>query len=253
MDPQSTCVVFVCDKAYLHKFKNTLHCLRKNGKYTGDITLIVGNDLKSQEKELSEEHNVNVKYFPNFSFNENFENHFICLNRPGMWINKKFQYHKFHMFDMYFKKWETILYIDCGVNILRPIAPILESCENNVFHAHNDAYPTMLGQWKLSCQFDHTKSPVYANMLEDFDLNVDYPQTTVCMFKSSIITDGLVQKIYDLSLKYPISRTNDQGIIALYFVSIAKIWKQIKLEDEVQFFYDYKRRSSSKPYIMHKI
>ena len=51
-----------------------------------------------------------------------------------------------------------------------------------------------------------------------------------------------------------ISKTNDQGIIAIYFTNIKPIWEQIQIEDESAWFYDYELRSNkrNKPHIMLK-
>ena len=246
------CVVFVCNNKYLNKFKNTLQLLRTNGQYEGDVLLVIGNDLKEQENEIKKNYNIQVKYFPDIIFDEDFMKNFNSLNRPGHWKSKIFQYHKFYLFDVYFKQWDYIFYLDCGINILRPIQPILDSKKKYNLLAHNDAYPTQLGKWKLSLQFDKTK-PLFKNLCEKYDLNKDYFQTTILLFDTNIIHEKLFENIYNLACKYPISRTNDQGIIALYFINVENKWEQIKIQDEEQYYYDYIKRSGNKPYIMHKI
>ena len=40
------CAVFVCDIPYFNKFIDTCSQLITNGKYSGDICLVVGDDLK---------------------------------------------------------------------------------------------------------------------------------------------------------------------------------------------------------------
>jgi hypothetical protein len=117
----------------------------------------------------------------------------------------------------------------------------LQTAAPNTLLAHSDAYPTY--QWKLSCQF-----------LEDthFHLDIDYFQSTIMLFDTSIIEDDTFQQLYELTEKYPISTTNDQGILNLYFNCIKKKWKQIVLQDETTYYYDFCVRNSDKPYIMTK-
>ena len=43
----NTCVVFLCDKPYFHKFIYTCNQLLSNGNYKGNICLVIGNDLKN--------------------------------------------------------------------------------------------------------------------------------------------------------------------------------------------------------------
>ena len=248
----SLCVVFVCNSKYLNKFKNTLQSLRKNGEYNGEVLLIIGNDLKEKENEIKETYNVEVKYFPDIDFDKEFININSNINSDGRNKSKSFQWHKMYLFDVYLKKWDYIFYIDCGINISRPIQPILDSKKKDKLLAHNDAYPTMLGKWKLKNQFDQ-KHHLFKSLSEEFETDIDYFQTTILYYDTNIIQDKLFNNLYELACKYPISRTNEQGIMALYFINIENIWEQIQIQDDIQYYYDYMKRSNDKPYIMHKI
>ena len=84
-------------------------------------------------------------------------------------------------------------------------------------------------------------------------MEIDYFQTTILYYDTSIIYDRLYNNLYELACKYPISRTNEQGIMALYFINIENRWEQIQIQDDIQYYYDYMKRSNNKPYIMHKI
>lgn len=72
------------------------------------------------------------------------------------------------------------------------------------------------------------------------------------LYDTNIINDNTFTDIYNLLLKYPISITNDQGIIALYFTQIYPCWQQIqrKINDDL-YTYDYVR-CIEKKYIMVK-
>ena len=105
--------------------------------------------MKEKENEIKETYNVEVKYFPDIVFDNNFKEINNNINSDGRNKSKSFQWHKMYLFDVYLKKWNYIFYIDCGINILRPIQPILDSKKKDKLLAHNDAYPTMLGKWKL--------------------------------------------------------------------------------------------------------
>tara|TARA_B100000424_G_scaffold130261_1_gene98714 strand:- start:1054 stop:1818 length:765 start_codon:yes stop_codon:yes gene_type:complete len=247
------CVVFVCNKKYLPKFTDTINMLKTAGKYKGDITLIIGADLKDQKTDLETKYNIEVVYFPEFTFDEDFMNSFYSLTRPGIWKNKIFQYHKFHLFNSYFKKWDYILYLDCGIKILRPIQPLLDLQKANILLARNDPWGPFINKWSLGTQFDETH-PKFNELNSKYNLfNIkNYFNTSCMLFDTNIIQENTCKNLYDLSIKYPLAITNDQAIVALYFICIDEKWEELSVEDDEQYFYDYKPRNRKKPYIMHK-
>jgi len=46
---KNVCAVFLCDKTYFYKFIYTCNQLITNGKYNGNICLVVGDDLQNSE------------------------------------------------------------------------------------------------------------------------------------------------------------------------------------------------------------
>jgi hypothetical protein len=74
------------------------------------------------------------------------------------------------------------------------------------------------------------------------------------LYDTSIIDNNTFSDLVGLAEECKISKTNDQGIIALYFTNIKPIWEQIQLEDENTWYYDYLLRSNktNKPHIMLK-
>ena len=243
----SFCVAFVCNFRYLDKFFETCKTLIDVGEYDGPIVLIVGNDINvdalNKHPFLKKNKQIMVKYFPDVTFSKEVSTKIDNTNRQcGKFGYKLFQYHKYHLFTPFFKHWRYVFYIDCGAKIYNNIAPILQTVEPNTLLAHSDAYPTY--QWKLRCQFLEIDTK--------FDLNIDYFQSTIMLFDTSIIEDNTFQQLYELTEKYPVSTTNDQGILNLYFNCIQKKWKQIALGDENTYYYDFCVRNSDKPYVMTK-
>jgi hypothetical protein len=218
------------------------------GEYHGDICLIIGDDLVGDPvlDSLFFKERVTVKYFPDLSFSERF----LEINRTLPNFDKLFQYHKFYLFDTYFKRWKTVLYIDCGMTIFAPIQPFFKIAQPYKLLAHSDAYPTHV--WKLKDQFNKNFDSIYSEMLSRFDLNIDYFQTTMLLFDTRIIHDEMFQKIYSLALEYPITNSNDQGILALYFTNIEPLWEQIVFRYRSEYLYDYFKRKKKEKYIMVK-
>lgn len=132
------CIVFVCNKGYIQKILNTYKMLKNKGKYQGDVCLIIGNDLINNDLINNIKHNIIIRYYPNINFSNHFIQHQKNLSRPSHWFGKRFQYHKFYLFDVFFKQWSYICYIDCGMIINEDINLILEEKRKNKLIANRD-------------------------------------------------------------------------------------------------------------------
>jgi hypothetical protein len=240
------CIVFVCNKKYYNKFLYTYNKLITVGKYKDDVTLVIGDDLEESDIKIK---NINVVKFKDIKFNDKFYNINNTIQSDGRNISKKFQWHKLHLFNTYFKKWKYIFYLDCGMKIYNDITPMLSEFKDNKVVAHSDSFPSY--NWKLYGQFD-TSHSLYEDISKKFNMNINYFQTTILLYDTSIITDTLFDDLYKLSLQYPISKTNEQGIMALYFTN-KNIWEQIKIKNEKTYYYDYLKRNKKDKYIMTKI
>ncbi len=252
--PTPVCAVFVCNQRYLPSFVKTCSQLIEIGKYTGDICLIIGQDLKDTiyEDPFIQNNYIRIQYFPEIQFSDEFIESITHLNRKPSWNEKLFQFHKFYLFHTFFKQWNYVLYMDCGVSILDDVAPVVAAKEPNTLLAHSDAYPTF--EWKMGCQFDETQTKYFDMLSSTFDLNRDYFQSTFMLFDTNIIKDSTFSDIVNLAEKYPISKTNDQGILCLYFIYIEPVWKQLPIKDAEsnRYLYDYLRRDPDYQYVMLK-
>ncbi len=247
------CCVFVCNKAYFNKFIYTCNLLVTNGNYKGDICLLISNDLRDDpllSNDMIIKYNIKVVHFPELNVNQEFMDIQRNLKRGDHWFGKLFQYHKLYLFHSFFKQWNYIFYMDCGITIFSDITSILNEATPNILLAHSDAYPTY--EWKLSIQFDQTQTDIFNKLKSQFNLEIDYFQTTIMLYDTNIIEYDTFHKLYDLMLQYPISNTNDQGIISLYFTCIKPFYKQLRIKNDNIYFYDYLSRDHSFHYIMLK-
>jgi hypothetical protein len=179
------------------------------------------------------------------------------MDRASHWPQKLFQYHKFNLFDWYFKRYDYIFYLDCGITIYSDVTPILNERKPNTLLAHSDAYPSY--ENKLDFQFE--KNNVFWDDLSTkYNLNIDYFQTTMMLYDTQLIESEWVKSnvqntseiLYQLLEKYPISITNDQGIIALYFTTIKPAFEQLRIHNDTHYFYDYISRKREHKYILLK-
>jgi hypothetical protein len=247
------CVVFLCNKPYFNKFIYTCNQLLTSGNYKGNICLVIGDDLNNHDllqNDIIVKNNIIIKYFPNIVFPSGFLDVQSNIIRPSHWFGKIFQYHKLHLFNTFFKQWEYIFYLDCGITIFSDISPIIQEIKKNTLLAHSDAYPKY--EWKLRDQFDNNSNIYYTKLNHIYNLNIDYFQTTVMLYDTSIIQETTYEELLNLLVEFPISITNDQGIIALYFTNIKPFFEQIKTNNNETFFYDYMSRNPKYKYIMLK-
>ena len=247
------CTVLLTNDAYFNKMLHTLQGIL-NFEYNTDIVVVIGDDLKDSDK-LNHptiiQNNVIIKYFSDIKFSEEFDSKFHTLKRTSNWVQRKFQYHKFNIFNTFFKQWKFIFYIDSGATVLNSIDIMFNAKRSGKFCAHSDAYPN--NPWFLKRQFDDSVS-FFSEMYDLYNLEIDYPQTTVMLFDTELINEHTFNELYSLAERWPISLTNDQGIIALYFASIKNTWEQIQLGDEKYWYYDFSIRDNKldKPHIVVK-
>ncbi len=246
------CCVFICNKNYFDKFIYTCNLLVTKGNYKGDICLVIGDDLQNDPllySDLIIKHNIKIIHFPNITFDSSFIETQQNLKRADHWFGKLFQYHKLHLFNIFFKNWNYIFYIDCGITIFSDITPILNEATPNTLLAHSDSYPHY--EWKLSIQFNQLHE-LFPKLQSQYNLEIDYFQTTIMLFDTNLIENNTFNNLYQLTLEYPISNTNDQGIISLYFTCIKPFYKQLRIKNDNIYFYDYLSRDHSFHYIMLK-
>lgn len=238
------CVILVFNKKFVDKSHETIKQIREVGKYNGDIVCIISDDLKDNIDLLYRDENIIIKHFKEINktkVGEIFSKTPITSDMQGLY--KPIQWHKFNCFNTYFRdNYKKCLYLDTGMSILKPLDKIIDlDCEGK-FLAHSDAYPTY--EWKLSIQFDNKVFPnEYDKLINAYNLETNYFQSTMFMFDTKIIEDDTYDKLIELSDEYPNSKTNDQGIMNLYFLCIRNIWEQIKIKDDETFYYDFSERN----------
>ena len=137
------------------------------------------------------------------------------------------------------------------MTIFSDISPIINEVTENTLLAHSDAYPNY--EWKLHIQFDKTNTDFFTKLNNTYNLNIDYFQTAMMLYDTKIIQNNTYDNLLKLSIEYPISRTNEQGIMALYFTNIQPLFKQINIHNEHIYFYDYLSRNKNNKYIMLKM
>ena len=245
-------IAVVADFKFLNKnFKSFKDSLLNKGNFQGEILIIT--DYFNPTflfPSIIFDTKVKVKRFKRIKFSEKAQKSFKNLNtnnQPNRHINKPFQWHKINLFTTKLKHWSHIFYMDINMQIHHDINEILQNKPNKSLQARADGYPNF--QWTLSTQFD--KSSEKFNMLsEKFDLEIDdYFQTGIMFFDTSIINQHTKKEIINLAEEYPISITNEQGILNLYFIFIKNLYEDLPVYTSDGLVYYYWLVEDQKIYI----
>jgi hypothetical protein len=245
------CLTTFCNKNFLSRTEQTIAELRTKGQYSDKIILMVGDDLKHYTLNDS---NVIVKYFPTIDRSSVLQRLNGISTSDGRDFNKPFQWHKIYTFHPFFKEWDSCMLIDGGMRIYNPIWPMIHLDCSKRFLAHCDGYPTY--EWKLSCQFESNRfADLYNDLSTNYNLDIDYFQTGMYYFDTSIFEDNMIERLLDLGNTYINTRTNEQAIMNLIINCEKKLWSQIQLKDDNIHYYDCMERNGlhCSNYIMLKM
>ena len=244
MDPNDTkkVIAVVSNFKFLkNNFNNLYNQLRGKGNYQGEILIITSKFTPCfLIKSIRKKNRINVLRFNRIKFDKKTEyelDNLETFSDPNRNITKKFQWHKLHLFDKLIKNWDYVFYLDINMNIHYDINHILMLTPNNCLMARSDTYPNY--DRDLKTQFDQLHT-LYDELEKKYDLSVsDYFQTGVMYFDTRIINDRTKNEIINLVNKYPITKSNEQGILNLYFYLEKKIYKELpsKINGYTTYFY----------------
>jgi len=243
-------IVLLANKEYIKYFDQIYNDLRLVGKFDGDIILLTDTQTNCKKITKIGDKNLIIKRFEKIKFPR------ITLRQLnkiqyGRNKEKSFQWHKFYLFDKYFKNWDYIFYLDINMKIKNDINPLLEKNSQNTLFAPFDGYPDL--DWKLRSQFDENNTLI--NELENsYDLeNPKYFQTGILFFDTNIINDDSFDNLIRLTNRFPISKNNEQGIMNLYFLYDIPVFKRLPQSIGNSLTYSYWDPGHNQVMIIKKI
>ena len=223
-------------KFLLKHFNKFFKNITLEGNYSGDILVITTYFAPTFLLfKITASPNVQVLRFKKIKFKKETNiklSNLETRGRPNRHLTKNFQWHKLHIFNKKLKQWNYIFYIDLNMYIHHDINPILKKRPTGKVYARSDGYPEFTK--KLKSQFDETKKE-FADMKKIFDIDKkDYIQTGVLYFDTKLIDSNLLTDCIELVNKFPITLTNEQGILNLYFME-----KKVQVLELPLMFGDY--------------
>ena len=235
-----TAVCLVANFKYLYKnFPRMYKQIRNVGKYNGEILVITSLVCPTfLIKFLRKSNNVSILRFKKIKFDKKTESKLSNLNLgSNRHVHKNFQWQKLYLFDKKIKDWNYVFYLDINMHIHHDIRPILDIKPINELLARADGYPNY--EWKLSSQFDTTDIN-YSTLSETYNMEINnYFQTGVMYFDTKIINEQTFTEIIKLVINYPLTITNEQGILNLYFIFVKNNYRQLveKVNEKISYFY----------------
>lgn len=235
-------IALVANFKFLRKhFNRLLMEIRNYGKFDGEVIVITSIFCPTfLIKYLDKKNNVKVIRFKKIKFSKQTEYSLDNLETyldPNRNKTKKFQWHKLHLFDEKLKNWDSILYLDINMHIHFDLMPILDINVKDKFLARADSYPKY--DKDLSTQFDNTNF-LFLNLNDKYDLSIKhYFQTGVMLYDTELIDLNTKQNIINIVEEFPISTTNEQGILNLFFIHHLNKYEELPsyIEDYRTYFY----------------
>ena len=225
-------IAVVGDFKYLRKhLLSFVSEVRNIGKYKGDIIVITSFFTPIIFFQFFlRDRNIKIFRFRKIKFSKNTNkelNNIKMPGKPNRHRTKKFQWHKFHLFDQKLKNWDKIFYIDINMRIHFDIEPILKLNPENKLFARADSYPDY--DRDLSSQF-FKESNYYKKLNKNYNLSIkDYFQTGLMFYDTEIIKSDTKDNLIKLSEEFPLSCTNEQGIMNLHFGFVENNYQELDI------------------------
>ena len=237
-------VCVAANPKYIYKYLNSfIKNLRTEGNYDGPLVVIT-NLFASRFlfKIMFKNNDKNITFlkFKKTKFNKIAESKLENLktgSQPNRHITKRFQWEKLNLFDPKLKNWDYIFYLDINMVIHFDINPIFSKLPDKKLFAKADRYPNY--DKTLASQFDQTK-PDFETLGKEFDLSSEkYFQTGVLYFDTNLIEKNTKYDLVKLTNRFPITLTNEQAIMNLYFANILNCYEELPEESEgiISYFY----------------
>ena len=147
-------------------------------------------------------------------------------------VDKLIQYSKWRVFDPFFHRWSSLLYLDAGTHVFHPIGPLFRIPHKDKFIAPDDRFPFDNPNKTFRLQWDQSSIPHVVHDLNEYCRGIDetwldkggYFLNCMWLMDTALIRDTTLRELCALVRRFPISRTNEMAIMNLYFY---KDWKPL--------------------------
>jgi hypothetical protein len=248
----STVFVTLANNGYLSRAKRTIRDLRTTGRWSGQI-VFVSVDGCSYDRQI--EDGVVIIQFLRIDTRQLVAA--IGVNgfpdtTDGRELSKIPQWEKLHVFDVYFKQWARVVFLDAGLRILDDVAPMLrymaENNEKPMFWAPNDRGDGPIKQDKgFICQLSRGNPALLDSCAAEFGfdprekgLYQDYFLNCVWIYDTAIDYDGTLKaELIETMNRYPLCKTNEMGVMNLVLHFRRGVWRPFPHKVDGKALFDW--------------
>lgn len=221
-------IVTLCDENYFGKAIQTIRDIRGIGQWSGDLVLISVGFTPPQD--LCEKYGVQTVQFPNIPIQSLIDyykaNPLSIATLDARETKKGTQWEKLHVFDVYFRQWDCVLFMDAGLRVLDSVDAFFSLNWKGRIMALDDTWNDP--NKKFRCQVEMTNNPSAVEALISTYgagiLDESYFLNCIWIFDTSLITDSSKQEMVDIMNKYPVWRTNEMGVMNIFFHFHLRAW-----------------------------
>lgn len=224
--------VTLCDSVYFPRARQTIHELRTNGLWKGDIVLINVN-MAPIPSSFLDQYNVKTIHFPLLNTS------FLSILRvepfsegDGREWKKLYQWEKIHAFDPYFLQWDRVIFLDAGLRIFDSVQKNLLSfgCQGKLLAPKDNAHFSSTVKNTFVCQISHDR-PYYTSLLLSHYgnkiLEEEYFLNCMWMYDTSILRSfPIKEKLITIMNTYLLCKNNEMTAMNLLFTFDLRIWEQ---------------------------
>lgn len=231
----STAFVLVTDAGYFPKAARTIADLRASGAWDGDVALLsVGFSPPRDFLDAARVTCREVAHVDTDRLVAALREKPIRPMPDNRHFGKLVQWDKLQVFDPWIRRWERVIYLDAGLRVLDSVDALLEVEWRGRLTAPDDALPGDNGR-RFRCQIDLEADPaVRDRLLADFGAHIlDARYFLNCMWivDTSLVDACSRADLEDGMNRYPISLTNEMGIMNLYFHFRHRAWQPLPERD----------------------
>lgn len=235
---KNICIATYTDFKYLDRAKKTINDIRTTGNFNGDI-VVMTDGLFQIHNEYINSMKIKVKEYPDIDVKnliEKIKKH-PFINTDKREYEKTKQWNKLYAFDIYFKQYDYVMFVDAGLRIFDDIQNFFSSFIDHRLVAPNDGYPDYTK--KFNCQIEMSNIEIINKLKEIYDIDSDYFLNCIFLYDTNIIENDTLSNLIKLMNEYPICRTNEMGVMNIYF---HKKWKPMDIQVGNKILFDWSER-----------
>jgi len=234
-----TVFVTLSDPAYFPRAQRTLHELRTLGKWTGDVVLIA---VDFEPPPLKDVILYKTSHIPTEALLE-FYKECPITKGDSRHITRIYQWDKLQVFSYFFRQWDRVVFLDAGMRVFNPVAPLLAlDCTGTLYAPDDSEYPPNPALRFRNCIDDLACPEKYRELLETYSpeiLSRRFFVSAMFMYETALLERVSYGELLDTMYRYPIGTCNDMWLLNLIFNCKYDVWKPLPKQLDGLYTFGY--------------